>query len=281
MSTSQSSADAAPVATEVLVALAQQLRDAEATRTAIARVTDSVPALTVADAYAIAGHTLVHRREHGLHGRPARLVGRKIGITSKAVMDWLQVSEPDFGFLLDDMAINDGGAMASSELLQPRIEGEVAFVLKRELPGCFVVGGVTVADVVAATDFVLPALEIIDSRIAQWKISYRDTVADNASSARFVVGTSPTRIDALDLTTVGMKLSKNGIVVSTGAGAACLGNPCAAVAWLANRLCALSSPLRPGDLVLSGALGPVVPVEAGDAFELDVNGLGRCSVRFT
>jgi 2-oxopent-4-enoate hydratase len=266
---------------ELFLGLAERLRVAEESKEPIGKLTDDAPGLTVEDAYKIQGYALERRRTKGFHGRPARLVGRKIGITSKAVQDWLQVQEPDFGFLLDDMEVKDGGAMARADLLQPRIEGEIAFVLKRELPGCFVVGGVTVADVVAATDFVVPALEIIDSRIKDWKITYRDTVADNASSARFVIGTQPTRLDGLDLTTLGMTLTKNGAVASTGAGAACLGNPCAAVAWLANTLSRLASPLRPGELVLSGALGPVVPVEAGDRFELQVSKLGRCAVRFT
>lgn len=260
---------------------AQRLENAESSRTAIGRLTDDVPALTVEDAYAIQNLTLRARRERGLHGRPARLVGRKVGITSKAVQEWLGVSEPDFGFLLDDMEVKDGGSCPRAELLQPRIEGEIAFVLKRELPGSFQVGGVTNHDVVVATEHLLPALEIIDSRIRDWKISYRDTVADNASSARWVVGTRPARLSDVDLPLAGMSLRKNGRVVSTGAGAACLGNPVNAVAWLANTLCRLGTPLRPGDLVLSGALGPVSPVEAGDFFELHVAHVGTCSVRFT
>ncbi len=261
-------------------ALADKLRDAEERRAPVGKLTDDVPGMTVEDAYAVQGVTLRRRRERGLHGRPARLVGRKVGITSKAVQDWLSVSEPDFGFLLDDMEVKDGGTCARGELCQPRIEGEVAFVLGRELPGSFQVGGVTNADVVASTAFVVPALEIIDSRIKDWKITYRDTVADNASSARFVIGTRPARLADVDLVLAGMSLRKNGRVAATGAGAACLGNPVTAVAWLANTLCRLGNPLRPGELVLSGALGPVLPVEAGDFFELDVAHVGRCGVRF-
>jgi len=270
-----------PVTQEALAALAEKLRIAEENKVAIGKMSDDAPDLTVEDAYAIQNLTLLRRRSSGLHGRPARLVGRKVGITSKAVQEWLQVNEPDFGFLLDDMEVKDGGTCARADLLQPRIEGEIAFVLKRDIPGCFQVGGVTNADVVAATDFVVPALEIIDSRVKDWKIAYRDTVADNASSARYVVGTSPVRLDGIDLPLCGMSLKKNGRVLSTGAGAACLGNPVTAVSWLANTLTRLGSPLRPGDLVLSGALGPVLPVEAGDFFELDVAHIGHCSVRFT
>lgn len=264
----------------LIAELAAKLCAAESERAPIGKLTDDAPELTVEDAYAIQNLALARRRVHGLHGRPARLLGRKVGITSKAVQEWLQVSEPDFGFLLDDMEVKDGGICKRSELLQPRIEGEIAFVFKSSLPGCFQVGGVSNIDVVAATDFVLPALEIIDSRIADWKISYRDTVADNASSARFVCGTQPARLDGVDLRLCGMSLKKNGRVSSTGAGAACLDNPVTAVAWLANTLARLGAPLRPGDLVLSGALGPVLPVEAGDFFELEIAHVGRCAVRF-
>ena len=262
-------------------ALSALLRTAEEARAPVDKLTDAHPALTVEDAYRIQGATLARRRERGLHGRPARLVGRKVGITSRAVQEWLKVDEPDFGFLLDDMEVKDGGACVRKELVQPRIEGEIAFVLRRELPGCFQVGGVTNTDVVAATDFVLPALEIIDSRIKDWQLTYRDTVADNASSARYVVGTQRTPLDGVDLVLAGMSLKKNGRVASTGAGAACLGNPVSAVAWLANTLSRLGTPLRPGEIVLSGALGPVVPVDAGDFFELEVAHVGRCTVRFT
>ena len=264
----------------LIESLAERLQVAERERASTGKLTDDAPDLTVEDAYAIQNRTLEKRRALGFHGRPARLVGRKVGITSKAVQEWLKVDQPDFGFLLDDMEIKDGGTCARAELLQPRIEGEIAFVLKDKLPGCFQVGGVTNADVVAATDFIVPALEIIDSRIHDWKISYRDTIADNASSARFVVGTSPISLDGIDLPLAGMSLRKNGRVLSTGAGAACLGNPVNAVSWLANTLCRLGSPLRPGEVVLSGALGPVLPVEVGDFFELQIAHVGCTRVRF-
>ena len=260
--------------------LAALLETAERTCAPMGRLTDSAPDLTVEDAYAIQSVTLARRRVQGLHGRPARLVGRKVGITSKAVQDWLQVTEPDFGFLLDDMEIKDGGTCSAAELIQPRVEGEIAFVLKRELPGCFQVGGVSNADVVIGTDFVLAAIEIIDSRIVDWKFQYRDTVADNASSARYVLSTERRSLDRLDLPLWGVKLTKNGRVVQTGAGAACLGNPVTAVAWLANTLARLGTPLRPGDVVLSGALCPVAPVVKGDQVRVDIGNVGSCAVRF-
>lgn len=256
--------------------LAERLRVAAETKVACAPLKAEHPALSVEEAYAIQAQNLAARRERGLHGRPARLVGRKIGITSKAVMDWLQVKEPDFGGLLDDMAVPDGGEADTSLLLQPRIEGEIAFVLERDLEG----PGVTAADVLRATAFLLPSLEIIDSRVADWKIAYEDTIADNASSGLFVLGSTPVSPRGLDLELCGMALRKNGGVASTGAGAACLGHPVNAVVWLANKLGELGERLEAGQVLLSGALGPVLPVAAGDVFDLDVGHLGRCSVRF-
>jgi 2-oxopent-4-enoate/cis-2-oxohex-4-enoate hydratase len=232
--------------------------------------------LKVRDAYVIQALNVARRKEKGLHGKPARLVGHKIGITSQAVMDWLSVGEPDFGCLLDDMVVDDGGTADTSLLLQPRVEGEVAFVLGAPLCG----PGVTAADVLRATDFLLPAIEIIDSRVKDWKIKYEDTIADNASSGLFVLGSTPTDPRGTDLELCGMALRKNGAVVSSGAGAACLGNPVNAVAWLANKLGELGTTLEAGHVVLSGALGPVCPVEKGDTIELDIARVGRTSVRF-
>ncbi len=206
----------------------------------------------------------------------ARLVGWKVGLTSEAIQSWLGVDEPDFGGLLDDMAVNDGGSVETSRLLQPRAEAEVAFVLGRELegPGC------SVADVLAATDYLLPAIEIIASRVADWKITWADTVADNASSGMFVLGSRPVPVAAVDLRLAGMRLAKNGRTVSTGAGAACLGSPAVAVAWLANKLAEMGERLRPGAIVLSGALGPVTNVAPGDWLAAEISGLGSVGCRF-
>lgn len=232
--------------------------------------------MSVADAYAIQGINIEKRLEQGLFGAPTRVVGRKIGLTSKAIQDWLKVSEPDFGTLLSDMVVADDGEADTSVLLQPRAEAEVAFVMNRDLKG----PGITATDVMRATEFVVPAIEIIDSRIADWKITYEDTVADNASSGLFVVGSTPMPLDGLDLRLCGMALRKNGKVVSTGAGAACLGHPVNAVVWLANKLGELGSEIREGDVVLSGALGPVTPVQQGDFLEAVVDGLGKVRVKF-
>ena len=262
-----------------LATLASTLGRALVERAPCAPVTEAAPNLTVEDAYTIQRWNVEERLRRGLHGRPARLVGHKIGITSKAVQDWLKVREPDFGCLLDDMVVEDGGEAPMRFLLQPRVEGEIAFVLGSALQG----PGVTAADVLRATDFVLPCVEVVDSRVRDWKIQYVDTIADNASSGLFLLGTRPVSLRGIDLPLVGMALRKNGQVVSTGAGAACLGNPVSAVAWLANKLAELSPDgpgLQAGHVVLSGALGPVAPIEAGDVIEVELAHLGRASMRF-
>lgn len=223
------------------------------------------------DAYAIQEINIRRRLAHG-----ATIVGHKVGLTSRAVQEWLGVDQPDFGHLLDDMAIAEGGVVPTSSLLQPRVEGEMAFVLGEDLPK----SGVTAARVILATAFVLPAIEIIDSRIRDWAIKGPDTIADNGSAALFVLGGTPVALNGLDLRMAGLALRKNGEVVSTGAGAACLGHPAQAVAWLANTLGALGTPLKRGHIVLSGALGPVSPVVAGDHVEVEVAHLGRVAVRF-
>lgn len=239
--------------------------------------TGTNPDLTLADAYEIQKINLDRRQnERGLFGAKARVVGRKIGITSRAVQEWLNVTEPDFGGLLDDMAVGDGARADISKLLQPRVEGEIAFVLKK----CLLGPGITAAHVIAATDFVLPAIEIIDSRVKDWKFKIQDTVADNASSGMFVLGTRPTLLSEIDLKTAGMALRKNGTVVSTGAGAACLGNPVNAMVWLANKLGEFGTTLGTGEVILSGALGPVSPVVAGDVISVEIGRMGEVSVSF-
>jgi 2-keto-4-pentenoate hydratase len=233
--------------------------------------------LGVEEAYAIQRLNIEHRVEEvGLHGVPAHHVGRKIGLTSRAIQEWLGVVEPDFGVLLDDMYVPTGTVVDTDLLLQPRAEAEIAFVLGESLEG----PGVTAAQVLGATDFVLPAIEIIDSRVANWEISYVDTIADNASSGMFVLGAEPVELDGLALELAGMALRKDDEVVSTGAGIACLSHPVNAVVWLANKLAAFGEPLRAGEIVLSGALGPAVPVEAGDWVEADIARVGSCSARF-
>lgn len=251
-----------------ITALAEQLWNAQASRTPCAPLTENHE-LSVESAYAIQQANIDKQIAAG-----ARVVGYKVGLTSHAIQEWLGVDQPDFGTLLDTMEIADGGVLDASELLQPRAEGEIAFVLKKDLSG----PGVGTAQVLAATEAVLPAIEIIGSRIADWKITFEDTVADNASSGMFVLGTRPVPLDSVRLRTAGLALRKNGRIVSTGAGAACLDNPVNAVAWLANQLGSMGQGIPAGSVVLSGALGPVTPIEAGDALQADIAGLG--SVRF-
>lgn len=206
-----------------------------------------------------------------------RPVGAKIGLTAPAVQRAFGVYQPDFGVLFADMAVPDGAEIDHAALLQPRVEAEVAFVLSKDLPD----PQVTVADVLRATDFLLPAIEVVDSRIADWDISIVDTVADNASSGRYVLGTTPRRVTDVDLRLCGAVLEHAGEPVSVGAGAACLGNPLNAVTWLAATLAKAGNPLRTGDTVLSGALGPMVPAKAGASYEARISGLGSVRAVFS
>lgn len=204
-----------------------------------------------------------------------RIVGRKIGLTSKAVQAQLGVDRPDYGVLFDDMAIEDGGTLDPARTLQAKAETEVALVLARDLDA----PQAGPHDVLGAAAYAVPAIEIVDSRIADWKITFADTVADNGSSAFYVLGSTPVALGGLDLLTCGMVMEVNGSIVSTGVGAACLGHPLKAAAWLARALCAVGEPLRAGDVVLTGALGPMVALRPGDVVHARVGGLG--SVGFT
>ncbi|PLP95272.1 2-oxopent-4-enoate hydratase [Pseudomonas sp. FFUP_PS_473] len=238
----------------------------------VAPLTARYPELTLEQAYAIQKHLIERRLADG-----EKVVGKKIGVTSQAVMNLLGVNQPDFGILTDAMAVNPGQAIDSSTLIQPKAEGELAFVLKHDLQG----PGVSVADVLRATEGVMVCFEIVDSRIRDWKIAIQDTVADNASCGVFVLGDRLVSLSEVDLSLCGMVLEKNGEVVATGAGAASMGSPATAVAWLANTLGRLGVPLKAGEVILSGSLGAMVPVKAGDNLQVSIGGVGACSVRFT
>lgn len=253
-------------------ALAEMLWAAERDRAPIPPITDDNPDLTVEDSYAIQTINIDRRVAGG-----AVVRGRKVGLTSAPMQRLLGVDEPDYGVLLDDMFVEDGDEVVMETLLQPRAEAEVAFVMGRDLAG----PGVTTSNALAAIAGALPAIEIVDSRVADWKIKLIDTVADNASSGRVVIGGRLTPVTEIDLRLVGVAVSRNGRLVDTGAGAAALGNPARCVAWLANKLATFGATLRAGDVVLPGAVHRMVPVEPGDVFRAEFAHLGAVTARFS
>lgn len=255
-----------------LSVLADALRDAEETRQPIPPISESDPDLDVADAYAIQSRNVERRLLGG-----AEIRGRKVGLSSKAMQEMLGVSEPDYGVLFGDMFVEDGDEVLVAQFLEPRIEAEIGFVLDRDLAG----PGVSATAALRAVAGVAPALEIIDSRIEGWRIKLVDTVADNASSARLVVGGRLTPVDHVDLRLVGAVMSRNGEVAETGAGAAVLGNPARCVAWLANKLAEFGESLHAGDVVLPGALHRAVVVEAGTTIRAEFAHLGSVTVGFS
>ena len=257
--------------TALIERLGDELYTALRQRSVVEPLTNRHAEITVEDAYHVQQRMIARRQQDG-----ERIVGKKIGVTSRAVMNMLGVFRPDFGYLLDAMIVNEGESIDSSTLIQPKAEGEIAFLLKKDLIG----PGIGNADVLAATECVMPCFEIVDSRIRDWKIRIQDTVADNASCGVFVLGDRAVDPRRIDLVTCGMVLEKNGEIVATGAGAAALGSPLNAVAWLANTLGVLGIGLKAGEIVLSGALAAMFPAARGDNFRVSIGGLGNCSVRF-
>jgi 2-keto-4-pentenoate hydratase len=251
--------------------LAEILLKAEQTCQPIAPITETDAGITVDDAYRIQLRVMDMKKLTG-----QVVVGKKIGLTSLAMQTMLGVKEPDYGHILNGMVVIEGEKIPVGDLIAPRIEGEIAFVLKEDLQG----PGVTVTEVLRCSEGVVPALEIVDSRIRDWKIKLPDTVADNASSALIVLGGVLTPAQAIDLRTVGMVMEKNGEVLGTAAGAAVLGHPAQAVAWLANKLSAYGIVLRKGEVVLSGALAAAAPFAAGDFFRADFGSLGDVKIKF-
>ena len=236
-------------------------------------LTEREPQITIEDAYQISLR-MVHRRvEDG-----ETIIGKKIGVSSKVVQQMLNVHQPDFGYLTSSMAYENHANMPiSRELIQPRAEGELAFKLKKDLIG----PNVTPEDVLAATEYVTPCFEVVDSRIENWKIKIQDTVADNASCGLYVLGDDRIDPTGIDLAKPEMVVRKNGEIISRGFGSAALGNPLICVAWLANTLSTFGVSLKAGETILSGSWVPLEPVTAGDTMSLEIEGIGAASVNFT
>ncbi len=250
-------------------AAAARLHDAQVSHRPCAPVRDLIGTDDIATAYEVQETLTRQRLAIG-----ARLAGRKIGLTSAAVQRQLGVDQPDFGMLFADMEVPDGERVPSGRLIQPRAEAEVAFMLGRDLLS----EAPSWTDVIRAIDFAVCAIEIVDSRITGWDIRITDTVADNASSGLYVLGNNARRIDELELGICGMVARTNDQVVSLGVGAACLGHPLRAVQWLANAMAKRGRPLKAGDVVLSGALGPMTPLSAGDHYHVEIQHLGTVGI---
>jgi len=250
----------------------EELYQAFVSRRAVAPLLSREPEISIEDAYRIQERFVARRLAAG-----ETIIGKKIGATSKPVQDFLGVYQPDFGMLTSAMLFAEGDTIDLSQMIQPKAEAELAFVLKHDLKG----PGITAMDVIRATDYVLPCFEIVDSRIENWQIKIQDTVADNASCGVFVLGKTKGDPRKLDITLAGMVLEKNGELFSTGVGAAVQGSPANAVAWLANTLGELGIPFKAGEVILSGSQSALVPVVDGDELVCTVGGLGSCRVKFS
>ena len=250
---------------------AQAIREARAQRRTIARVSETHGIAGLAQAYQVAEiNTMARLAEPG-----RRIVGLKVGLTSKAVQQQLGVDQPDFGVLFDDMEHLDSDTIPMARLIQPKVEAEVALIVGADLVG----EALSWSEFLRGLAYALPALEIVDSVIQDWKITLVDTVADNASSALYVLGNQPVDVGRLDVGALGMQMDINGQTVSVGTGAACLGHPLRAAYWLARTMAERGQSLKAGQVILSGALGPMVPLQAGDAVHASMGALGSLSCR--
>lgn len=258
---------------ERIDALGDELYTALRAQTTLSPLTEREPGITIEDAYHISLRMVNQRRARD----GERIVGKKIGVTSRPVQEMLGVFQPDFGFLTDAMEYPDGaGIPIAGNMIQPRAEGEIAFRLQSDLVG----PGVTEQDVLDATATIMPCFEIVDSRIRDWNIKIQDTVADNASCGVYVLGKNEVDPRDFDLPNLKMTIFKNGEFHSEGMGSAVQGNPLTAVAWLANTLGEFGIPFKAGEIILSGSLAPLIPVVAGDEMSLEIAGIGRCHCSF-
>lgn len=251
---------------------ADALWEAETSRCPVEPLTQTFTDMHVHDAYQVQLVNVGRRVRSG-----SIIRGHKVGLSARSMQQMLGVHEPDYGHLFDDMFCYEGETLPAEGFCQPRAEVEVAFVLGKTLTG----PGVTVADVLRSTEYVLPSIEIVDSRVVDWRIKIEDTIADNASSAALVLGARPTRLTAIDPALIGAALSKNGAVVETGCSGAVLGNPVTAVAWLANKLAQFDVSLEEGHVVMPGSCTRMVPIIQGDLIRADFDRLGHVSIRFS
>lgn len=257
---------------KLIATLANELYQAEKNHTPVDALTARYPDISNEEAYQVQLAGMQLRQADG-----QTLVGKKIGLTSKAMQSALGVFEPDYGYITDQMMVLEGDTLSLGELIAPKVEAEVAFVLKEDLPG----PGVTVSRVLQATAGIMPALEIIDTRIKDWKIKIQDTIADGASIGKIIVSGRLVPVDEFDMRLMGLVLEKNGEVIATAAGAAVLGHPANAVAWLANKLSGYGISLKAGDIVMSGSLTAACPVTAGDSVRATFDRLGAVGAKFS
>jgi len=251
---------------------ALRLRTAEKNGIVCAPVRDILGVEDLVSAYEVQNVNTMLRKNDG-----ARVVGHKIGLTAPIVQKQLGVDQPDFGLLWHDREVLNGGEISVTEVMQGKAEAEIAFVLKRDLDS----ENLSTVDVLNAIEYALPSIEIVGSRIKDWDVKITDTIADNASASHWVIGHQPSKLDDVDLINCRMQMTNHGKLVSEGIGRACLGSPINAVLWLAKKMVVMGSSLKAGDLILSGALGPVVNIKAGDHFIVSIEGLGSVSATFT
>jgi 2-keto-4-pentenoate hydratase len=257
--------------TNIVLEALQRLLQAEKNKKSVAPLTDVYPDITIHDAYRVQIKSIDQKVKDG-----HIVVGKKIGLTSFAMQKLLGVDQPDYGHLLDSMDIPNGGTIPIETLFNPKVEGELAFVLKKDLIG----PAVTVEDVLEATEYIVPSIEIVDSRITDWKIKLEDTVADNASCGLFALGCQRFDPNGMDLTKIEMRLYKNGKLMNKGTGADVLGHPATCIAWLANKLAEYEVTLKAGEVILSGALSAAVVAQKGDVFTAEFSQLGKVEVAF-
>jgi 2-keto-4-pentenoate hydratase len=260
-----------PVNPKKIKELADRLRNAGETGTPIKPIRDELPSGDVAAAYAIQKMNTQYWLKRG-----RRLIGRKIGLTAKSVQKQLGVDQPDYGMLFADQALYDGEEVSLARLMQPKVEAEVALVMEKDVKK----KNASMTELISSVAYAVPAIEIVGSRIENWNIKIQDTIADNASGGMFVLGNDPKKLDGLDLRMCGMVMERRGDQISLGAGAACLGNPLNAALWLARTMVEVGLPLKAGDVVMTGALGPMATVAAGDIIDVRISGLGSVRTAF-